>query len=457
MNKTLFALLFSLITTFYSQAQENQAQSQEPYHISGKLSPTAGLKYVLLYQVDGLEQKFIKNTELLNGVFDFTLNPAAKSGVYRLVFDLQSGVYFDVYFDREDINFEADPEDFELSVVFSSSRNNQIFYDFKKATGLGQSKLDEIQVAYLSDPSVVLAEQFKKQYQELEKIKKYYLNLSKGLYIEDFVKANLRDNPQTPVDTALEYLTFVKTHYFDHLDFKKPKLLQSDYLYTKVTDYIFYLSNAQDAELRNQLQKQAIDEVMLRVNETEFKTELLELILSQFMSLESTDLAYYTIENYYTKLPLELQDKLFIQEVKSTLAIAIGNEAPDFSWTDLAGNQRSLSDFKSAQHVILVFWSSTCGHCLNDIPQLYAATKERDDIQVIAIGLEDEGYDQKWKNMAQEMPKWEHVLGLEKWENPIARQYNIIGTPTYILLDDELIIKSKPYDLDELKEQLNLN
>jgi thiol-disulfide isomerase/thioredoxin len=450
MNKLLFALILSLTTAFSTQAQNT-------YHISGKLNPSAGLQYALLYQVDGMEQKFIKNTELLNGVFDFTMNPGAKSGVYRLVFDLQKGIYFDVYFDQENINFEADPEDFDLSVVFSSSKNNQVFYDYKKATGLGQSRLDEIQVAYLSDPSSVLAEQFNQQYSELEKIKDYYLSLSKGLYVEDFVKAHLRDNPQEPVATALEYLTFVKLHYFDHLDFKNPKLLQSDYLYTKVTDYIFYLSSAQDVALRDQLQKQAIDEVMSRISVTDFEAELLELILSQFMRQGSTDLAYYTIENYYQKLPLELQDQLFIQEVKSTLAIAVGNEAPNFSWTDQKGSEHELQDFKGEQNIVLVFWSSTCGHCLNDIPQLYESTKNHSDIRVIAVGLEDTGYDQKWKTMVETMPNWTHVLGLDKWENPTARLYNIIGTPTYIVLNKDLVISSKPYDLDELKENLNLN
>ena len=74
--------------------------------VSGKLSPFKDYSYALLYKLDGMEQKFIDNTSLVNGEFQFDLS---SKGVYRVVFDLQKGVYLDVFSAGESIAFELNP------------------------------------------------------------------------------------------------------------------------------------------------------------------------------------------------------------------------------------------------------------------------------------------------------------------------------------------------------------
>ena len=53
---------------------------------------------------------------------------------------------------------------------------------------------------------------------------------------------------------------------------------------------------------------------------------------------------------------------------------------------------------------------------------------------------EEKGFNKYTSNLG----KWTHIVGLKKWENPIAEEYQITATPTYFILDAEKRILSKP-------------
>ena len=59
--------------------------------------------------------------------------------------------------------------------------------------------------------------------------------------------------------------------------------------------------------------------------------------------------------------------------------------------------------------------------------------------------------DTQWKEMKNDLPNWHHVLGLKKWENKIARTYNINATPNYFVLNKNKKIIGKPLLLKDLK------
>ena len=161
----------------------------------------------------------------------------------------------------------------------------------------------------------------------------------------------------------------------------------------------------------------------------------------------------WVIEDKYVKLPYELQDNEFLADVRATLATALGAIAPNFSWEE-NGQSVSLLDVYQKKPTILIFWSSGCSHCLAEIPELYKAMEKPTPFDVVAVGLEDAP--EEWNRLTAKMPNWHHVLGLEKWENAIAREYNIIGTPTYIVLDTSGRIIGKPQGLETLKGALSL-
>jgi protein-disulfide isomerase len=102
---------------------------------------------------------------------------------------------------------------------------------------------------------------------------------------------------------------------------------------------------------------------------------------------------------------------------------------------------------------VIIFWSSTCGHCLEELPKIKDILADKKDLTVIAIGLEDEA--DNWQKMIGAYQDFIHVLGLGKWGNPTSDAYGVESTPSFFLLDKDKAIIAKPYDADALKAILN--
>jgi thiol-disulfide isomerase/thioredoxin len=167
--------------------------------------------------------------------------------------------------------------------------------------------------------------------------------------------------------------------------------------------------------------------------------------------------ANYLAEKHLIPLAIQLGDRPLANELKTIVNTSIGAKAPNFFWTDEADQSRSLYDLKTAEHYILVFWSSTCPHCLKELPELQKAIEilPKGKYQVIAFGLEDDIYG--WKNETYRLPEFLHVPGLGKWENETGNAYNVSQTPTYYVLDSEKVIMAKPEELADLLRVIQAN
>ena len=105
-----------------------------------------------------------------------------------------------------------------------------------------------------------------------------------------------------------------------------------------------------------------------------------------------------------------------------------------------------------AKNYVLVFWSTDCSHCLKEIPELHKLLRDKKAVKVVAFSMEKNDF--RWKKMIATLPNWHHILGLNKWENKIAKMYNISGTPTYIVLDANKKIIAKPLTIGKLSAYL---
>jgi peroxiredoxin len=66
-----------------------------------------------------------------------------------------------------------------------------------------------------------------------------------------------------------------------------------------------------------------------------------------------------------------------------------GKPAPDFTLSDIEGEEHKLSDYKG-KNVLIVFWATWCGPCLMEIPHLNELrnTVSKDDLAILAISNE---------------------------------------------------------------------
>lgn len=181
------------------------------------------------------------------------------------------------------------------------------------------------------------------------------------------------------------------------------------------------------------------------------KVTMLQMVWQRFTELENEVMANYITDNYLLDLVKQLNYEQLVEVLESYKNNSVGNKAQDFEIPEFkTEGATTLYDLNTAQQYLLVFWSSTCSHCLEELPKVKTLVPK--STQVIAISLEDES--ENWQKEIKNYPNFIHVLGLEKWNNAIVKAYNVNATPTYILLDKDKTIIAKPYDLEALTSTL---
>ncbi|WP_238568273.1 TlpA family protein disulfide reductase [Algibacter lectus] len=219
-------------------------------------------------------------------------------------------------------------------------------------------------------------------------------------------------------------------------------------------NYVFGMSS--DIEDEATVYKNNIDVFhdVLKTTPQGVKRILLVDLWQQMADLGFESVANYISDKYLMPVAKSLNDKDLIDGLTLFKNTSIGRKAPDFELEikkDKTLVKTQLSAINVAKKYIVVFWSSTCSHCLDEIPQLHSFvnTLEKGDVKVIAVGLEDDPY--KWKDLTYTYTSFIHVYGEGRWENKIGNDYGVTSTPTYFILDKDKKFISKPEDFKALK------
>jgi peroxiredoxin len=113
-----------------------------------------------------------------------------------------------------------------------------------------------------------------------------------------------------------------------------------------------------------------------------------------------------------------------------------GTLAPEFSLPDLAGEQRTLAEFRG-KRVLLVFSDTECGPCQALVPKLAELHRrhQADNLEVVMVSR---GGEEGNKAKAEEHGLSFPVLLQRRWE--ISKEYGIFATPVGYLIDEEGVI-----------------
>ncbi|ARV07128.1 hypothetical protein BTO04_10710 [Polaribacter sp. SA4-10] len=445
-------LAFLLLFSSFSYAQ---------YSVNGTMTPALESDWVILYKIEGARQVFVQNTKIKTdsvtvngkkraiGSFNFTLPANAKVGSYRATYRLKEAGFVDFFFNKENIHFAFNSDYPDQSVVFSESNENILYQQYLEDISIKQQKLDSIQIAVLRNANLELTQKYTKSLMDLNTLQKQYLAASKDFYIHPFIKATIKNNPPEMYTSAEKYMSNITDTFFDTMDFSDPTLLNSSFLVDRITDFVFYINYSDDFATQQNLHIKSIDTVISNITNIPFKKDALEYLITQFAASNNLEIFDYLFNKYYNKLPESLQNHAFKEEKMAAFAAEVGRIAPNFTWRENKKNF-SLAELEEADTYILIFWSTSCSHCLKEIPEVYQFLQENKKVKVIAFSMEKDDFG--WKNMKTTLPNWHHVLGLNKWENKTARTYNINATPSYFVLDKNKKIIAKPEELIDLKE-----
>jgi len=132
----------------------------------------------------------------------------------------------------------------------------------------------------------------------------------------------------------------------------------------------------------------------------------------------------------------------------------IGDQFVDFKMEDQNGAFKKLSDVKG-KAVLLEFWASWCGPCLQENPNLvktYNKYKPK-GFKVFAVSLDSDK--QRWlKEIEKGNLVWEHVSELNGRENSASLIYGVNGIPDNFLIAENGEIIGRNLRGEQLNEKL---
>ena len=126
------------------------------------------------------------------------------------------------------------------------------------------------------------------------------------------------------------------------------------------------------------------------------------------------------------------------QAEDNSLPIDIGNEAPNFTLNNLAGETVSLKDYKG-KTVLINFWGTECPFCVKEMPDLNKLyiNHKNENFEVLAINVGES--EKKVKEFLND-EDYQFTILLDN-KADIAVRYMVTGIPMSIMIDEEGIIR----------------
>lgn len=241
---------------------------------------------------------------------------------------------------------------------------------------------------------------------------------------------------------------YYREHFWDNIDFNFAGLLYSPILYSKADFFI--------EKLTEQTPDAVFDAVDLIIQKTKGNKEVFKYFVIEMLNRYAKtkkvcfDAVYVRLVNkYYASGEADWVEKEQLEKIvdnaKALEGILCGATAPDIKAKVESDATPSLHKVK-AKYTILLLWDADCGNCKKEVAELkkvYAQYQDKD----VAIYSVDVGADkEKWeKYSAQEGLAWINLYK-ESISSNVMKDYDVTGTPTLFLLDENKAIMYKRID-----------
>lgn len=423
-------LIILLVLPFISFAQT----------IKGTFSPAEDYSYAFLYKASPEGANYIDRGQLdSKGQFEIKLKDSLQPGIYKIVYAIppEENNFDFIYDGKESVDFNFSQEE---GVEFTESEENKLWMSYLKSIEMVNHTISNYYSKNNADEKG-----FNSIFKTLKDTQLAYEDLAKNKLALSFIVANRPYMPAKYEDITT-YSKNLKQHYLSQVDFNNYLLQSSTFLTDRVTSYVFNIvQNPSNAAYNAH-----IDDVANAISNDDLiiKTSLLEMLWHRFVAAENHEVANYITDNYLLELAKATNNKVLEEMVTSFKNTSIGTVAPNFDITS-NGKNTSLHQLEGAEYYLLVFWSSACGHCLDELPKVKEMATNKPNLQVVAFGLEKE--DNNWEKEIKNYPDFIHQIGLNKWENPTVITYGVSATPMYFLLSADKIIMAKPYEFKDLE------
>ena len=413
---------------------------------------------------------FINDSSKLasDGQVLFKGEEALKGGIYFLL--LPGGKYFDFLVDKhQKFSILCDTSDFLNTVSFKNSYQNEKFFNYRKYLENEYrtiSVIKERQKAYLTklDSLMILEDEIQLIHNKIYLKKEEIIAEHPDSIVSVLIKSGIpiipppapRDTSGMLLDSTFEY-KYVKTHFFDNIDFSDERLLRTSILQNKVLEYLTRMTAPQHDSI--------IKDVDYVIERAAANQEVYKFILNTLFRyynksniISDENIFVHIAEKYFLggKTPWTNED--FTKKLKEDLAKRkpnlIGAVTADFSMKNEKGQVVNLRDVQN-RHVILYFYDVDCEVCEFVSPELMNFYRIIMDRGVDVIGIYTGEDKTSWlKYIEDNNLSWKNVWD-PKNASGFRENYKIVGTPQLFLLDEDQKIVAKRITVEQLMGYFN--
>lgn len=235
---------------------------------------------------------------------------------------------------------------------------------------------------------------------------------------------------------------------FRKLDYSDTKLYKSGLLKDAIEGHFWLLENSgQSIESVTKEMKTSIDALFVKlISNEKILNEVTDYLFELLEKHSLFEAAEYLAFKVQTEVSCKIDDNL-ARQLETYRAMKVGNTAPDilFNPIHFVNDTKiitSLSGIKSA-YKLVIFGASWCPNCQTDYPGLiekYTSLQKKYNIEFVYLSIDSD------KNQFEEYYKSSPFMTYcdgKGWETQAAKDYYVFGTPTYLLLDQNLKILVK--------------
>ncbi len=462
------------------------------FKISGQKDTT-----IFLVKYYGKGMYYADTAQMKNGIVEFD-GKRQKPGILAVLLPGQK--YFEFIYNDEETYIETALPDLMNSMKVKKSEENRIFVDYIAFIGTQRKEANR-----LTDERNKV-EKDSPKYKELSElidkvskdVKAYQLNLietHKTRLVSKIVKMSMEiEIPESPKDAngkqidSLWAYKYYRTHYFDNVDLKDDRLVNTPLFHSKLESYFGKNMMIQHWDT---IVKYAFDFCDRLDQKSEIFKYCVTWITSTYeksnvMGMDKVFVMmgdrYYCSTNTEGKSPAYWMEKDKLDDLCEKVVVqknlVLGVRPPNLILRDTT--DKNWKDFYSlkSEYTILYFWDPECGHCKKVTPKLEVLYKEKfkkRNIEIFAVGKavgEDFG---KWKKFIREnnltyinvgvteslfkaavedarqfVPKYTNLESLN-----YQTTYDIFSTPRVFVLDKDKKIIAKSLSISQLEDMMD--
>ncbi len=460
--RKLSTLNFLLLTTFFLTTFRSFAQ--DSIVVKGKFLDNTKYAKVLMKKF-GVGSFPIGGSAIKQESFSLSLPATIEPGVYRFQYAIGEGEqYIDLIINgkEKEIAFTLKANDENAAPIFTASEENQLWYAYKAQANDQLIKIDILNQfinAYPNGNATVVKSALQEWEQEKEL---YFKNFNafkialQGTLAYEMV-ANRPFYFNNPKEDARLQDYRKRDHFWDGFNANNPHLLNTP-LYTEhILNYLRYWMNPNmnfAAEEKTNGFKRSVDVIIRQFGGNEQTHDFAYKYLTLgFKEIGEEEVLRYLDENYKelaSRCFDDFEKTEFDKRMEGYVAMKVGNLAPDFALNVTNEKFKDGNLYKlKAEKTIVVFWSSTCPHCMEEMPKVNEWAASQKDVKVVAVSLDTD--ETLHHETIKQFSNLAHTCDYKGWDTKAATTYYIAATPTFIVLDKDKKVLGKYGSFEQVK------